>query len=90
MRYQAKAVELLNHPEADSKPHLLQESARMSNTAARLMGSFQEAIQTLARMRQRANQTMEIRHVTVQAGAQAMIGNVQHGGPARPRGRRKQ
>jgi len=47
--------------------------------------SFQDGLLTRQRLRNGSAQTMTIRHVTVEAGGQAVIGNVKRGG--RPAGR---
>ena len=59
------------------------ESCRLANTAARLMGVFQDGLLTLQRLRSGGNQTVTVQHVNVQAGAQALIGNVGTGGRKR-------
>ncbi len=59
------------------------ESCRLANTAARLMGVFQDGMLTLQRLRSGGNQTVTVQHVNVQAGAQAVIGNVGTGGRKR-------
>lgn len=56
------------------------EACRLANTAARLMSSFQDGMLTLHRLRTGGNQTVTVQHVSVQAGAQAVIGHVQAGG----------
>jgi len=53
------------------------EACRCANAAARLMSAFQSAALTLQRLRSGGNQTVTVQHVNVQAGAQAVIGNVQ-------------
>ena len=59
------------------------ESCRLANTAARLMGVYQDGLLTLQRLRSGGNQTVTVQHVNVQAGAQALIGNVGTGGRKR-------
>lgn len=56
------------------------ESCRLANTAARLMGVFQDGLLTLQRLRSGGAQTVTVQHVNVQSGAQAVIGNVGTGG----------
>jgi len=67
------------------------ELSRLSQAASRLCSSFQTGVLTLQRLRNGSSQTMTIRHVTVEAGGQAVIGNVKGGGhaPAARRGGRK-
>jgi hypothetical protein len=47
------------------------------------MGVFQDGLLTLQRLRSGGNQTVTVQHVNVQAGAQAVIGNVGTGGRKR-------
>lgn len=57
------------------------ELSRLSQAASRLCSSFQTGMLTLQRLRNGSSQTMTIRHITVEAGGQAVIGNVKPGGP---------
>lgn len=59
------------------------EGCRLANTAARLMSVYQDGLMTLQRLRTGGSQTVTVQHVNVQAGAQAVIGNVQTGGARR-------
>ena len=59
------------------------EACRCINASARLMGAFNGAALTLQRLRTGGSQTVTVQHVNVQPGAQAVIGNVQTGGPKR-------
>lgn len=52
------------------------EACRLANTAARLMSAFNDGVSTLQRLRTGEKQTVTVQHVSVQAGAQAVIGNV--------------
>ena len=56
------------------------ELARLAQATGRLAGSFQEGLQTLQRLRNGGSQTVTVRHVTVESGGQALIGNVKPGG----------
>lgn len=56
---------------------------RRLNAAARLMVVLQQAAVTLQRLRLGGHQTVTVKHITVESGAQAVIGNV--GGPASDR-----
>lgn len=47
------------------------------------MSVYQDAALTLQRLRTGGNQTVTVQHVNVEAGAQAVIGNVQTGGARR-------
>jgi hypothetical protein len=60
------------------------EACRLANTAARLMGTYQDGLLTLQKLRSGGNQTVTVQHVNVQSGAQAVIGNVRTGGRKRP------
>ena len=62
------------------------EAARCANAAARMMGAFQSAMLTLQKIRSGGNQTVTVQHVNVQAGGQAVIGNVKTGGRKRDGG----
>ena len=56
------------------------EFGRLANAVGRLSGSFQEGMLTLQRLKTGGRQTVTVRHVTVEAGANAVIGNVSGGG----------
>jgi hypothetical protein len=56
------------------------ELSRLSQTTSRLCSAFQSGLLTLQRLRNGSSQTVTVRHVTVEAGAQAIIGNVKPGG----------
>lgn len=56
------------------------EMARLANSAARLMDTFQRAMLTLNRIRSGGRQLVTVQHVNVADGGQAMIGNVLAGG----------
>jgi hypothetical protein len=56
------------------------ELARLAAATSRLSAAFQDGLVTLQRLRNGSAQTMTIRHVTVEAGGQAVIGNVKPGG----------
>ena len=62
------------------RPGAATEFQRLTNSAARLMGTYQQGMLTLQRLRTGGNQTMTVQHVNVGAGGQAVIGNVQTGG----------
>jgi len=48
------------------------------NLAVKLQRTFTAQIEALARMRGKGQQTVRVEHVTVQAGAQAIVGDVHH------------
>jgi hypothetical protein len=52
------------------------ELSRLSQATSRLSSSFQDGLLTLQRLRNGGSQTVTVRHVTVEAGGQAVIGNV--------------
>jgi hypothetical protein len=56
------------------------EACRLANTVARLMGTFQDGLLTLQKLRTGGSQTVTVQHVNVGAGGQAAIGNVRTGG----------
>lgn len=53
------------------------------NLAVKLQRTFTAQIEALARMRGKGQQTVRVEHVTVQAGAQAIVGDVHHHSPGR-------
>jgi len=57
------------------------ELARLVQATSRLASSFQDGLLTMQRLRSGSSQTVTVRHVTVQSGGQAVIGNVGTGGP---------
>lgn len=57
--------------------------ALYSNMATKMQRTFTAQLEALARMRGKGQQTVRVEHVTVQAGAQAIVGDVHH----HPRGR---
>lgn len=52
--------------------------AMYANLAVKLQRTFTAQIEALARMRGKGQQTVRVEHVTVQAGAQAIVGDVHH------------
>jgi len=56
------------------------ELSRQCNTAARLSSAFQDGLTTMHTLRRGSRQTVRVEHVTVEAGAQAVIGSVTTGG----------
>lgn len=64
------------------------DEVRRVNAAARLMGVVQTGALTMQRLRTGGSQVMTVRHVTVESGGQAVIGNV--AGPACIPGSRKE
>jgi hypothetical protein len=59
----------------------------MAQTASRLSSVFQDGLIAQQRVQTGGSQTMTVRHVTVEAGGQAVIGNVKAGGIRDSRGR---
>jgi len=59
------------------------------NLAVKLQRTFTAQIEALARLRGKGQQTVRVEHVTVQAGAQAIVGDVHHHGTGRGRGHRR-
>ena len=49
------------------------EAARLANTSARLMKTYQRSILTLARFRNGGRQTVTVKHVHVNQGGQAIV-----------------
>jgi hypothetical protein len=56
------------------------ELSRLVQATSRLSSAFQDGLLTLQRLRNGSSQTVTVRHVTVEAGGQAVIGNVKPGG----------
>jgi hypothetical protein len=56
------------------------DKLRLLNAAARMMGTFQNGLLTLHRIRSNGDQRITIQHVTVADGGQAVIGAVNRGG----------
>jgi hypothetical protein len=56
------------------------DKVRLLNAAARMMGTFQNGLLTLHRIRSNGDQRITIQHVTVADGGQAVIGAVSRGG----------
>jgi hypothetical protein len=54
------------------------------NLAIKLQRTFTAQIEALARMRGKGQQTVRVEHVTVQPGAQAIVGDVHHHAPGAP------
>jgi len=57
------------------------EACRCANASARMMGAFQAGMLTLQRLRTGGSQTVTVQHVNIAPGGQAVVGNVQTGGP---------
>jgi hypothetical protein len=68
----------------------LVEASRAANTAARLMGVFQDGLLTLDRLRRGGKQTVKVvhvhQHVAVQDGGQAVVAGTMKGGRKRAGG----
>ena len=62
------------------EPGAATELQRLTNSVTRLMGTYQQGLLTLQKLRTGGNQTVTVQHVSVGAGGQAVIGNVQTGG----------
>ena len=62
------------------------ERARLANTAARLMSTFQQGLLTLQRLRSGGQQLVTVQHVHVSDGGQAALINVQTGGEGQKNG----
>jgi hypothetical protein len=57
----------------------LEWQERMQRSAARMFGSFAAMVDALERKRGRGQQSIRVEHVTVNAGGQAIVGNVAPG-----------
>ena len=56
------------------------EMARLVNSAARMMSTFQQALVTLHRLQTGGQQTVTVHHINVNAGQAVVAGSVQTGG----------
>lgn len=56
----------------------LSHAQAFGNLAVKLQRTFTAQIEALARMRGKGQQTVRVEHVTVEAGAQAIVGDVHH------------
>ena len=70
---------------ARSCKHLDQTQA-YANVAVKLQRTFTAQIESLSRMRGKSQQTVRVEHVTFEAGAQAIVGDVHHHPQARAGG----
>jgi hypothetical protein len=55
------------------------ETARLMNSAARMMGTFQQALVTLHRLRNGGQQTVTVQHINVNADQAIVAGSLQAG-----------
>jgi hypothetical protein len=92
MRFAARSSDLLRRQEmAPANQTLSVEACRLANTAARLMGVYQDGLVALERFRRGGRQTVEVVHqtVAVAAGGQAVVaGSVKARGRKRVEGRK--
>jgi hypothetical protein len=65
------------------------EVARLANSTARIMGSFQQGLLTMQRLKAGGRQIVTVQHVTVADGGQAVIAGQMTGGKRKGRGRGK-
>jgi len=61
------------HPSTD-------QAVKVVNAAARLMDTYQRGLATIAKIRTGGRQKVTVEHVHVNAGGQAIVGNVNQGG----------
>lgn len=73
----ALTMEMLGRAKATERTDHLQ---LYGNMAVKLQRTFAAQIEALARLRGKAQQTVRVEHVTVEAGAQAVIGDIRTGG----------
>ena len=62
------------------------EMARLMNSAARMMGTFQQALVTLHRLQNGGQQTVTVQHINVNANQAVVSGSLQAGGQPAPPG----
>lgn len=75
------AAEMLGRARASDRTDHLQ---LYGNLAVKLQRTFTAQIEALGRMRGDASQSVRVEHVHVHEGGQAIVGNVQSGGPPSP------
>ena len=76
-------VQKIQHPTTFGgglKPGAATELQRLTNSVARLMATYQQGMLTMQRLRTGGTQTVTVQHVNIEAGGQAVIGNVKTGG----------
>lgn len=61
----------------------LEHAMAFGNLAVKMQRTFTAQIEALAKMRGKGQQTVRVEHVTVEAGAQAIVGDVHHHTPGR-------
>ena len=72
------AMSVLSQKMMDAPSHQMRESLERSQT--RLSRTFLSQMEALRKHLAKAQQTVRVEHVTVNAGGQAIVGNVAHGG----------
>lgn len=77
----ALTMEMLWKAKQATSPEYLQLTG---NLAVKLQRTFTAQIEALAKMRGKGQQTVRVEHVTVQPGAQAIVGDVHHHAPGVP------
>jgi len=84
MRLMNSAVGVTQEVAGNTHPAFQEEgaahAAKLYNSAARLMNTFQQGLLALNKIRNGGRQTVTVQHVNVSDGGQAVIGNVQGGG----------
>jgi len=87
-RFADKAAAYLERAQPGRNDQQAVEAARLANAAVRLMTTYQQGMLTLQRLRTGGTQVVQVQHLTVAEGAQAIVGNVAGGAPT-PGGARK-
>jgi len=82
----ALAMEMLCRGRSTESP---EHMAMYANLAVKLQRTFTAQIEALGRMRGKGQQTVRVEHVTVQPGAQAVVGDVHHYSPGASGGQTK-
>lgn len=83
MRFTRRALEFDRSREMYSQERSQRasiEANRCATTAAKTFQAMQDGVLTLQRLKHGVQQTVNVRHIDVQPGAQAVIGSVNHGG----------
>lgn len=92
MQESKRALEFGRHNNGSHGQFTQEQSVELSrhcNTAARLSSAFQDGLTTMQTLRTGSRQTVRVEHVTVEAGAQAVIGTLTTRGGRRANRRTK-
>ena len=86
MRLMAKAIKHTDNLTTSYTHPSTDQAVKVVNAAARLMDTYQRGLATLSKIRKGGRQKVTVEHVHVNAGGQAIVGNVNQGGGASEKG----